>query len=198
MNIKSYKQYLADEKEGKIICGLKKASIQDVFELADNNHKQSVDDFRPMHLSIIDFDGGNEDLGDYVETDYIQGDLIAGTDQEVQNYMRIFLAKISKWHLVKIHIYKSGGLFYFYLFGADGRVSDYFAITLNVPRHITFQVDIDKGDQHFLESYRVTLKAGEEESKNIVSLEYLVDGVKQYDSIFGEDARGTYELITEA
>ena len=57
MEFKTYKQRCPQgdgEDFGKIICGLKKATIQDAITLGRHGHKLNLneDDIRPMHLTI--------------------------------------------------------------------------------------------------------------------------------------------------
>lgn len=204
MNTRTYKQYFPMNIDYKIICGHKTASILQVHELDNNiNHPGfKKEDFRPMRLSVIEFEGG--DLGDYVSLEIIEDyDFIDCTSLEVANYMRILFGYTPNWQLVCVKVFQGGCQLQFCRFNEnnedDGCVDhQWLDLTLERPPLLTLKVSIDADDNHPAETYFITQKLDEESDKEETSLEYYIESQKQYRNVFVKNKKGRFELVTEA
>lgn len=197
MEVKTYKQYFPKDISCKMISGLKNANMEILDSLFDYENKQKKQDFRPMHLSIIDFDE-TADLGDFVTTEFLEDDSLCSSVKEQQHYMRILLGKLPNWHLVEVCAYKTGLLLYFYAFKPDGSIDDNLHLNMEIPRRLKMRVTIEADDTCPEEEYIILMKVSPENIKQ-VHLQYSIGGSKQYDSIIMSDESGRgYELINEA
>lgn len=182
------KQYLMHDE--KMISGVKNATIQELYELTDRQYEQTAEDFRKMHMTILD--SSTEDIGNYLNTD-LDDDFLARMGQDTLSYARIFMGKVPGWELVKVSLYTTGAIFYYYQYDADGDISGWLMISLDVPPQMTLKIVIDGDENHPEESYIVEM-----EQPKTIKLAYYVGEKLQYTSLIGEDDRGAYELISEA
>lgn len=205
MKIKKYKQYFPDGIDCKTICGHSKASIICAYELLSYLGLPGFfkKDFRPMRLTVVDFKG--TDLGDYTLTGILDDSgCLDALGHEAANYMRILLGRIPSWQLFSVKVFLSGFMLQFCHFldeaSEDGAYesSQFLDIYFDRPPYLKLKIDIDTDDEHPAETYFVTEWVDEVSDEEKVSLDYCLEGKKQYHSIFGEDKKGYYELITEA
>ena len=140
-----------------------------------------------MHLTILD--SGTEDIGDYISTE-IDPKFFT---KETANYARIFMGKVPGWELVKVSLYTTGAIFYYYKYNEDGEISNWFMIGMDIPPQMTMKIVIDGDEDHQEESYIVEMH-----QPQTVKLAYYVGEKLQYTSVLDEDSRGAYELISEA
>jgi len=197
MSSKAYRQYFPGEIREKIICSLKKGTISDVDDLPDEWYKQSKDDFRQTHLSIIDY---SEDIIERVNPLEYRSVSVSkfelGTDKDALDHMRIFFGKVSRWHLVRASIDESSCLLDYYRYDVDGSVSGWFQYLLLYPLYVKLRIDIEADEIHPFETFYITLQNDRNGKNN--SIEYYENETKQYTSVVIKEGESTYELITEA
>lgn len=193
MFFESFKQYLdfGIKCDCKMICSIKKANLDEIYELSNYEDQHEADMFRPMTITFLSFDGKGKEISDFVSTgltaEYI-------TDPR---YLQIFLGQIPDWHLVKVDLSPSGASFIHYKFDENGKVYDWHSVMLEIPPYLQFRIDIEGAANIPAESYVITLESSDEHNRH-VRFEYDQSGKLQYRGEIKEDEKGTYELITVA
>lgn len=193
--MKTYKHYCNDSNTScKLISGLRGATPDQIEELSNWQEKQTKDMFRKMQLTIENFDDSSGEIEQFLETDptFLEehGDL---------NFTDVLYGELPEWELVKTEVYTTGILFYYYRFGENGKVEDWFIIDLSVPYSISLKINIESDNRHSEVAYKITMALktdGDDDA--CIAIEYFSNGEKKYTSTLEEDDRGVYELITTA
>ena len=189
----SFKQYLdfGINCSCKMICSIKKANLNEIYELIENDFQHEADMFRPMTITFLGFNGNGKEISDFVTTG-LEAEYV--TDPR---YLQIFLGQIPDWNPVKVELYTSGARFIYYRFDENGKVCDWYSIELEIPTYLQFRIDIEGAAGIPAESYVVTLEFRGEHN-HYVRFEYDQSGKLRYRGEIKEDEKGTYELITAA
>lgn len=193
MIFESFKQYLdfGIDYRCKMICSIKKANLNEIYELSSYDFQQEADMFRPMTITFLGFDGNGKEISDFVATG-LEAKYI--TDPR---YLQILLGQIPDWHPVKVELYTSGARFIHYKFDENGKVYDWHSVGLEIPPYLQFRIDIEGAAGIPAESYVVTLESRDEHNHHI-RFEYDQSEKLRYRGEIKEDEKGTYELITAA
>ena len=192
--MKTYKHYCNDSNTScKLISGLRGATPDQIEELASWQEKQTKDMFRKMHLMIESFEDSFGEIEQFlgVEPTFLE-------EYGYLNFTDVLYSELPEWELVKAEVYTTGILFYYYLFGEDGKVENWFIIDLSVPYKISLKISIESDKRHSEVAYKITMTSKTDAENARVSIEYFSKGEKKYSSTLEEDDRGVYELITTA
>ncbi len=192
--MKTYKRYCNDSGTScKLISGLKGATPEQIEDLSNWLKKQNKEMFHKMHLTIESFDDSLGEIEQFVEVDPIFTETHEGL-----NFTDVLYGESPEWELVKAEVYTTGILFYYYRFGEDGKVEDWFIVDLSIPYSISLKINIESGKRHSEVAYKITMTSKTDVDNAAVTIEYFSNGEKKYSSTLEEDDRGVYELITTA
>ena len=147
--------------------------------------------FRKMHLTIENSDDSLGEIEQFIEVDPTFTETNEGL-----NFADVLYGKLPEWELVKTEVYTTGILFYYYRFGKDGKVKDWFIIDFTHPYSISLKIIIEPDENHPEVVYNITMTSKTDGKNAAVSIEYFSNGEKKYSSDLEEDDRGVYELIT--